>query len=319
MYWMRNALFGPIELTLWVYKNRSVKDALKTVGGFYFSYSLYAFLKMQSPIAAFWTFLVPWLLSTWDLSFENWSKHMFITPRDSNSLWAKNFTIINTNENQKSFNDGYMLLEHIYTGANSLDLIHWSEFPEKFLENRSQYGGQKTFVFTGISRGEVALLVFSGHLYKLATKCVDVGQGVGGKSYDDMVQAFEERLRPIPEEKNLNGFDAIVDFFENLFPADIFDNQVSKSDENVKTKSTATIAAKAVVTPKEKMLHAKPPEPTNGASLSGLIDYAEASRDDVEIVLNYMNKEKNNFDAIMGLKPLSPTKQRKRDAENIAP
>ena len=70
MYWMRNALFGPIELTLWVYKNRSVKDALKTVGGFYFSYSLYAFLKMQSPIAAFWTFLVPWLLSTWDLSLR---------------------------------------------------------------------------------------------------------------------------------------------------------------------------------------------------------------------------------------------------------
>ena len=319
MYWMRNALFGPIELTLWVYKNRSVKDALKTVGGFYFSYSLYAFLKMQSPIAAFWTFLVPWLLSTWDLSFENWSKHMFITPRDSNSVWAKNFTIINTNENQKSFNDGYMLLEHIYTGANSLDLIHWSEFPEKFLENRSQYGGHKTFVFTGISRGEVALLVFSGHLYKLATKCVDVGQGVGGKSYDDMVQAFEERLRPIPEEKKLNGFDAIVDFFENLFPADIFDNQVSKSDENVKTKSTATIAAKAVVTPKEKTPQAKPPEPTNGASLSGLIDYPEASRDDDEIALNYMNKEKNNFDSIMGLKPLSPTKQRKRDAENITP
>ena len=322
MYWIRNAVFGPIELTLWVYKNRSVKDALKTVVGFYFSYSMYAFLKMQSPIAAFWTFFLPWVLSTWDLSFENWSKHMFITPRESNSVWAKNFTIINTNENQKSFNDGYKLLEHIYTGANSLDLIHWSEFPEKFLENRSQYGDHKTFVFTGISREEVAMLVFFGHLRKLATKCVDVGQGVGGKSYDDMVQAFEERLRPIiPEaKKDLNGFDAIVDFFENLFPADMFGNQENDINSNAK-KSSATTTDKAVVTPKEKTVGAKQATtPSSGISLSGIFDYPDAARDESEVALTYMNKKKNNFDSVMGLKPQSPAKERnKRDTENITP
>jgi len=320
MYWMRNAAFGPIELTLWVYKNRGVKDALKTVGGFYFSYSMYAFLKMQSPIAAFWTFFVPWVLGTWDLSFENWSKHMFITPQESSSVWAKNFTIINANENQTSFNDGYKLLEHIYTGANSLDLIHWSEFPEKFLENRSYYGSHKTFIFTGISREEVAMLVFFGHLRKLATKCVDVGQGVGGKSYDDMVQAFEERLRPIiPEsKKDLNGLEAIVDFFENLFPADLFGKQESDKNADGK-KSSATAIGKATVTPKEKTVKAKQPTPGNGISLNGIFDYPEADRDESEVALTYMNKKKNNFDSVMGLKPQSPAKQRQRDTENIAP
>jgi hypothetical protein len=260
------------------------------------------------------------VLGTWDLSFENWSKHMFITPQESSSVWTKNFTIINANENQTSFNDGYKLLEHIYTGANSLDLIHWSEFPQKFLENRSYYGSHKTFVFTGISREEVAMLVFFGHLRKLATKCVDVGQGVGGKSYDDMVQAFEERLRPIiPEsKKDLNGLEAIVDFFDNLFPGDLFGKQESEKNADGK-KSSAAAVGKATVTPKEKTVKAKQPTPGNGTSLNGIFDYPEADRDESEVTLTYMNKQKNNFDSVMGLKPQSPAKQRQRDTENIAP
>ena len=49
----------------------------------------------------------------------------------------------------------------------------------------------------------------------------------------------------------MNGFDAIVDFFENLFPADMFGNQVSDINSNAK-KSSATATDEAVVTPKEK-------------------------------------------------------------------
>jgi len=135
------------------------------------------------------------------------------------------------------------------------------------------------------------------------------------------VQAFEERLRPIiPEaKKDLNGFDAIVDFFENLFPADMFGNQENDINSNAK-KSSATATDKAAVTPKEKTVGAKQATPSSGISLSGIFDYPDAARDESEVALTYMNKKKNNFDSVMGLKPQSPAKERnKRDTENITP
>jgi len=316
MYWMRNTLLGPIEISLWVYKNKGVKDAIKTVSGFYFSYSMYAFLKMQSPIAAFWVFFVSWLVGCFELMFENWSSHIFINPSrgDSNNVWAKNFTCINTNANQKSFNGGYNLLEHIYTGANSLDLIHWSDFPLKMLDNRSQYRSYQTFVFTEISRAGVARLVFLGQLRMLAQKTVDVGQYVGGKSYDEMVKTFEERLRPITfAKKELNGFEAVIDIFKNLFPNDMFvgeDEKKKKSVNEKKVPNNGEVPPAAAAT-------------KNGFSIAN-INFGGGigdQRDESDIALTYMNKNKNNFDAVFGLKPASPAAMNKKQQlqkENIA-
>ena len=117
----------------------------------------------------------------------------------------------------------------------------------------------------------------------------------------------------------MNGFDAIVDFFENLIPADMFGNQENDINSNAK-KSSASATDKAAVTPKEKTVGAKQATPSSGISLSGIFDYPDAARDESEVALTYMNKKKNNFDSVMGLKPQSPAKERnKRDTENITP
>ena len=73
--------------------------------------------------------------------------------------------------------------------------------------------------------------------------------------------------------------------------------------------------------PKEKAVGAKQATTSsNGISLSGIFDYPDAARDESEVALTYMNKKKNNFDSVMGLKPQSPAKERnKRDTENITP
>jgi hypothetical protein len=100
----------------------------------------------------------------------------------------------------------------------------------------------------------------------------------------------------------------------------MFGNQENDINSNAK-KSSATTTDKAVVTPKEKTVGAKQATtPSNGISLSGIFDYPDAARDESEVALTYMNKKKNNFDSVMGLKPQSPAKERnKRDTENITP
>ena len=108
------------------------------------SVAMYLYLHALNPIAAFWTVAMPFLVVSTALMFGNWSQHAFVKPDDPRCNFGLAYTVVNHPDNQRSFNDGFHTLHHV----NSQ--IHWSEFPNKFVEKLDEHAEKDALVFDGI-------------------------------------------------------------------------------------------------------------------------------------------------------------------------
>ena len=115
---------GQVELPYYAWKrdrkDMAVSSTACILGCLVGYYILYQF----NPVGTFWVFLMPMFLGSFFLMFGNWSQHIFVDPRKPECNYHLTYNVINTPNNQSSFNDGYHIEHHLQSRR------HWTELPE---------------------------------------------------------------------------------------------------------------------------------------------------------------------------------------------
>jgi len=146
-------------------------------------------LYRLNPTATVWVFIVPVFITQFLLAFGNYSQHIFVDPDRPRDNYTLAYNCINNLDNQYSFNDGYHITHHLNAR------LHWSLMPQRFLDNIEAYKKGDALVFEGISFFEVGILVFTGHLKKLASYYVQLNDKK--RTEDEIIALFERRFTPI--------------------------------------------------------------------------------------------------------------------------
>ena len=116
-------------------------------------------------------------------------QHALACPWNPRCNYRLTYAVLNHPDNQRSYNDGFRTLHH----ANSM--IHWSEFPTKFIEKLDEHAARDALVFSEIGFFHVGLaLFFKAHGY-LADHYVNVGQPK--RTREELIALMKERLRPM--------------------------------------------------------------------------------------------------------------------------
>ncbi len=135
------------------------------------------------------------------------NQHMFINPERPTSNYGLTVNMTKAPFNMCTFNDGYHIAHH----SNSV--MHWSEMPLHFIHNLDTYEAEDALVFHSISYEEMAALVFTGRLERLASYVVQLRQTP--RTQKELVQMLKTRLQPLtsagsktPGERRSMGFGA---------------------------------------------------------------------------------------------------------------
>lgn len=150
---------------------------------------------------------IPAVLGACALMFGNFAQHMFINPERPTSNYGLTVNMTKAPFNMCTFNDGYHIAHH----SNSV--MHWSEMPLHFIHNLDTYEAEDALVFHSISYEEMAALVFTGRLERLASYVVQLRQTP--RTQKELVQMLKTRLQPLtsagsktPGERRSMGFGA---------------------------------------------------------------------------------------------------------------
>ncbi len=100
-----------------------------------------AFVNLPATIVVF---IAPLVLSRIIMMLGNWAQHAFIDPATPDNCYTNSITCINTKYNHKCWNDGYHISHHLKPA------LHWTEHPQHFRQNLSEYASQNAIVFDGI-------------------------------------------------------------------------------------------------------------------------------------------------------------------------
>jgi fatty acid desaturase len=193
VYWVRFMVGSWVELPYYALKKRRWDLFAGCAGGMGASLATYWYLHALNPIAAFWTVAMPFLVVSTAMMFGNWSQHAFVKPDDPRCNFGLAYTVVNHPDNQRSYNDGFHTLHHV----NSQ--IHWSEFPNKFVEKLGEHAEKDALVFDGIGFFDVGFALFFHRHGFLADRYVNVGQKK--RTRDEVIALLKDRLKPIKFDK----------------------------------------------------------------------------------------------------------------------
>ena len=133
--------------------------------------------------------------------------HVHHNPERPTSNYGLTVNMTKAPFNMCTFNDGYHIAHH----SNSV--MHWSEMPLHFIHNLDTYEAEDALVFHSISYEEMAALVFTGRLERLASYVVQLRQTP--RTQKELVQMLKTRLQPLtsagsktPGERRSMGFGA---------------------------------------------------------------------------------------------------------------
>ena len=188
-YWARFLLAIWVELPYYAWKRGRKRMALSASVCIVACLSVYGVLYRWNPVGTFWVFLMPTLLGSFLLMLGNWSQHIFVDPRKPECDYHLTYNVINTRNNQTSFNDGYHIEHHLSSRR------HWSELPDAFHAKLDRYAEEEALVFEGLGFMEVGVLVFVGNYRVLAERLVQIKERrLEVKEVEAMLRA---RLVPI--------------------------------------------------------------------------------------------------------------------------
>lgn len=192
-YWFRFWLCVAYELPLYALIRRRFSLFFRALISLSIYVALGRYLFYVSPVAALWVLVIPFFIASFAMMFGNWSQHVFVDPLRSRNNYALTYNVVNTTDNQRTFNDGYHIIHHV----NSK--IHWCDLPQKFMDTLDKHAEEDALVFEGIGFFDVGVFVFTGQLRALAKRYVNIGQKQ--RSIDELVELMKERLRPIRHTK----------------------------------------------------------------------------------------------------------------------
>jgi fatty acid desaturase len=193
-YWARFTFAIHFELLFYAIRKKRYGMALETFACEMLWVSTIVFLFRINPTATTFTLIIPFFLVSLMLMFGNWSQHIFVDPDRPTLDYALTYNCINHVENLFTFNDGYHVVHHI----NSR--LHWSEMPQRFVDELPTYAAQGAITFSGLHFFEVGLYVMTGQWSKLYKSYVHLSETPASES--EVVAMFKKRLQPCSIEKD---------------------------------------------------------------------------------------------------------------------
>lgn len=191
-YWTRFTFASWVELPYYAYYRGRYKLAVGSIccAVCYWT-GLYQFYQYDWQATLF-VWILPFVVVSFALMFGNWSQHIFVDPEDPYSNYKLTYNLMNTPENQFTFNDGYHINHHIHSR------LHWTQLPQRFCDQLETFAKNDAFLFTGLGFFDVGLYCVTGQLERLAKHYVHYGQVQ--RSEKEIVEEFKRRLVPIPED-----------------------------------------------------------------------------------------------------------------------
>merc|ERR1712129_376293 len=130
-YWLRFEFAIWVELPYYLFTKKYwsmlVQSVVMTIGWIVGNYYLWNAVR---PAICLWLFLLPQLILSMALMWDNFSQHIFVDPDHYKDDHRLTVNLLATPYNQLTFNDGYHIIHHKYPG------MHWSEMPERFVTDR---------------------------------------------------------------------------------------------------------------------------------------------------------------------------------------
>lgn len=192
VYWVRFMAGSWVELPYYAAKKRRWGLFAQCQGGMLASLGALAWLWGINPVAAGWAVVAPFVVVSTAMMFGNWSQHAFVCPENPRCNYRLAYTVLNHPDNQRSFNDGFHTLHHV----NSQ--IHWTDFPNKFVEKLGEHAEKDALVFEGIGFFDVGFALFFHRHGFLADRYVNVGQKP--RTREEVIELLKERLRPLSQK-----------------------------------------------------------------------------------------------------------------------
>lgn len=155
-----------------------------TVGelGFYLLVFILFFWNWK---AAVFIFIAPLIFTRFMMMNGNWAQHAFVDPADPENSYKNSITCINSLYNQRCFNDGYHIEHHLKPSA------HWTEMPQHFQENLSEYARQDAVVFKKIDYFQIWIFLMLKKYHWLAKYFVDLR--VTKRGHSEIVSFLKNR------------------------------------------------------------------------------------------------------------------------------
>lgn len=134
-------------------------------------------------------FIFPYFFYRFIAMFGNWAQHAFIDPSDPGNAYKNSITCINSKYNWQCWNDGYHISHHLK------QTLHWTEHPDYFQNNITQYKINNAVVFFKIDFIKVSLYLLSRRYDLLAKHFVNIGDRF--ESDAEIIVFLKERVQRI--------------------------------------------------------------------------------------------------------------------------
>merc|ERR1712070_547112 len=129
------------------------------------------------------------------MTFGNWAQHIFVDPDDPASNYKLTYNCLDSDTNQRTFNDGYHIIHHVNAR------LHWSELPKHFHDTRQKHYENGALTFKGVHFMDVGIFVMTKQLRRLVEKYyVHIGPAEEAPTVDAVVEILQHRLKPVPQK-----------------------------------------------------------------------------------------------------------------------
>jgi fatty acid desaturase len=184
---------GVIKLFRYFQTRGRKKLARRLFVGEAFFLALAAAATIWNPPAGLTVFVVPFLVTRILLMMGNWAQHAFVDPDEPANDYCTVVAFVNSDYNQRSFNDGYHLTHHL------VPHLHYLDMPADFLSRREEMIRKDSLVFRKIDYFGMFLLLMTKQHRKLASYHVELDPE-HPRSEDEIVALIQRRLRRFEPE-----------------------------------------------------------------------------------------------------------------------
>ncbi len=186
IYFIRFVFLNFLELPRYFIQQKKWTYAFKSLLGHALFFSLIFFAYRFNPSGTWAILLLPTAICWFGLMAGNWTQHAFIDWNDPESPYKNSITLIDSLYNKRCFNDGYHIGHHFFPG------MHWSEMPENFEQNKSQYYKNGALVFRTLDYQAIWFLLMLKRYHFLAKFYVP--EANSQKSSEEIVQLIKNRM-----------------------------------------------------------------------------------------------------------------------------
>ena len=186
-----NFLFAGVKDTiLYLYNRKRKKLYMRLTVGEYVYLAFCIVMCFVNLKATLMVFIIPLLFARLVMMLGNWTQHSFIDHKNPENLYTNSINCINTNYNQKCWNDGYHIIHHLRPG------MHYTEMPAELLKRKDDFASHKAIVFDGIHYLHIFTYLLTKRYDKLADNLVNINNMFSSR--EEAIALMKERTRKIP-------------------------------------------------------------------------------------------------------------------------